>query len=258
MNQTITKPVLKWQGGKTRMLKHIMPLIPPHVCYAEHFAGGLAVLFAKARSQVEVVNDINGDLIALYRNLQFHLPAVLGEINWLRSSRKNLYDFIAQPGLTELQRATRFLLINRTSFSGGMSSFGVAKSKGGGVSFEHKKVASLFGAAHERLNGVVIENLPYERSFQNYDSKDTFHFIDPPYHNATNGAYAGWDQAQMRKFRRSVGRLQGKWIVTLNDSDFTRSLFGGCEIKPVTTINRAVNCRTHGKQTFGEIIITPK
>jgi len=253
-----TKPILRWQGGKSRMLKHILPMIPKHDCYCEPFFGGGAVLLAKERSSVEIVNDINGNLVALYRNLQFHLPALLNELEWLFSSRQNLYDFIEQPGVTELQRAARFLLVNRTSFGGGMSSFGVAKSKGGGVGFNHDQVGKLVGAVHKRLDGVVVENLPYDRCFKNYDSKDSFFFIDPPYENAPTGTYKGWDQKQLTTFRRDLNKLNGRWIVTLNDSPFTRQLFSDCNLQPVVTKNGAVNSRTHGKQTFGEIIITPK
>jgi DNA adenine methylase len=258
MTHQRTKPILRWQGSKSRMLKHILPLIPPHVCYCEPFFGGGAVLFAKPRASTEVINDLNGNLVALYRNLQFHLPALLHELDWLFSSRQNLHDFIAQPGLTELQRAARFLLVNRTSFGGNMHSFGVAKTKGGGVGFDHTKISELIGEAHKRLDGVVVENISYDRIFKNYDSEDTFHFIDPPYENATNGGYAGWDQKQLTTFRREVGRLKGNWIVTLNDSEFTRQLFSGCKQQPIVTQNRAVNARTHSAQTFGELIITPQ
>jgi len=253
-----TKPILRWQGGKSRLLKHLMPLIGDHDCYCETFFGGGAMLFAKERSSVEVINDLNGNLIALYRNLQFHLPALLAELDWLHASRQNLYEFIAQPGLTELQRAARFLLVNRTSFGGGMSSFGVAKSKGGGVGFSHEKVSALIGSAHKRLDGVVIENLSYERCLRNYDSPRTLFFMDPPYEDATNRAYKGWDKKQLTEFRREVGRLKGKWIVTLNDSPFTRDLFSDCALRPIISENRAVNRRTHAEQKFGELIITPK
>jgi DNA adenine methylase len=76
-------------------------------------------------------------------------------------------------------------LVNRTSFGGNTHSFGVAKSKGGGVGFKHKNVGDLLGAAKERLSGVVVENISYERIFKNYDSSETQFFIDPPYENAT-------------------------------------------------------------------------
>lgn len=253
-----SKPILRWQGSKTRLLKQIMPLIKPHVCYCEPFFGGGAVLFAKQPADVEVINDINGNLVALYRNLQFHLPALLGELDWMFSSRQNLHDFIKQPGLTELQRAARFLLVNRTSFGGGMTSFGVAKTKGGGVGFKRKQINNLLSAANARMDGVVVENISYERCLKNYDSPDTQFFIDPPYENSTNSAYQGWDQKQLTEFRGQIKNLRGNWIVTLNDSDFTRELFSDCNLRPVITSNRAVNRRTHAQQTFGELIITPK
>jgi DNA adenine methylase len=252
------KPILRWQGSKSRLLKQIMPLMKPHVCYCEPFFGGGAVLFAKDRSPVEVINDINGNLVALYRNLQFHLPALLAELEFLQAGRQNLKDFVSQPGVTDLQRAARFLLVNRTSFGGNMNSFGVAKTKGGGGGFDRNILGSLLGKAHDRLNGVVVENISYERVFKNYDSRDTQFFIDPPYEEATNGAYAGWSKKQLTDFRQAVAGLKGNWIVTLNDSPLTRELFSGCNIRPVVTTNRAVNRRTHGRQTFGELIITPK
>ena len=126
------------------------------------------------------------------------------------------------------------------------------------MGFKHEHVGDLLAQAKKRLDGVVVENISYERCFQNYDSKDSFFFIDPPYENATNGGYKGWDQKQLTGFRREVGRLKGQWIVTLNDSPFTRELFSGCKLQPIVTQNRAVNVRTHAAQTFGELIITPK
>ena len=240
------------------MLKHILPAIPEHTCYCEPFAGGLAVLFAKKKSKVEIINDINGDLVALYRNLQYHLPALLGELDWLFASRQNLMDFNRQPGLTELQRAARFLLINRTSFAGSMRSFGVAKTAGGGVAFDHQAIEPLLANARARLDGVVVEHLPYDRCLTNYDSPDTFFFLDPPYLNASTDAYAGWTEAQMREFRGRVRNLKGNWITTVDDSEFNRKLFSGCVIKPVSTQNRLCNVRTHSKVRFGELIITAK
>lgn len=253
---TKPKPILRWPGGKSRMLKQILPMIPPHVCYCEPFFGGGAVLFSKERSSTEIINDINGNLVALYRNLQFHLPALLDELEWLFASRDNLHDFIAQPGLTELQRAARFLVVNRTSFGGNMHSFGVAKTRGGGVGLHRKQVSRLIGAAHERLDGVVVENIPYERCLANYDSKDTFFFIDPPYLNAQVEAYQGWSEKQLRQFRKEVGRLKGQWIVTLDDSPLNRELFSGCKVRAVSTRNRLCNGRTHSQVRFGELIIT--
>lgn len=255
---TRTKPVLRWPGGKSRLLPKIMPLIPKHVCYVEPFAGGMAVLLAKERSHVEIVNDINGDLIALYRNIQYHLPELMRGLEFIHGSRKNLHDFIESPGITEIQRAARFLAVNRTSFGGNMHSFAVARSGGGGAALNRGLNAELLGKAHERLNKVVIENLPYDRCMELYDSKDSFFFLDPPYLKAKVNAYRGWSEKELIQFRRNVDKLKGKWVVTVDGSKFNLELFKDCQIEQVETRNRLVNVRTHGHQTFPELIITAK
>ena len=114
----MTKPVLRWPGGKRRHLKTILPLIKPHECYVEPFAGGLAVLLAKPRSPVEIVNDSNWNIVALYRCAQFHLEALLREMEWQVAARVNFREFRENRGLTDLQRAARFLVGNLTSFGG--------------------------------------------------------------------------------------------------------------------------------------------
>jgi len=254
---TKTRPVLRWPGSKTRLAPKILPLVKEHVCYCDVFAGGLGMLMSKPRSKVEIVNDLNNDLVALYRNMQFHLPALLDELDWLFASRKNIKDFVSQPGLTELQRAARFLLRNRTSFGGKGTTFGVSKTKGGGVGFDHPAVKGLLGNARERLNGVVVENLPYERCLANYDSAETLFFLDPPYLNAPTGAYEGFTEAQMKELRERVGGLKAQWILTVDDSPLNRDLWKDCNVRSVVSQNRLCNNRTHSDARFGELIITP-
>jgi DNA adenine methylase len=252
-----TKPILRWPGGKSRLLKTLLPLIPEHVCYVEPFAGGLAVLLAKERSPREVINDINQDIVALYLSVQNHLPEVLRQVDQLVGSRDLFHLFGRNPGMTEIQRAVHFLYRNRISFGGDGHSFGVAKTRGGGGDFTRAKVKELVRAVHERLDGVTIESLPFEKVFENQDSPDTFFFCDPPYLHAKIKAYKGWDEDQLTHFRRHLDKLRGKWLVTLDDSPFNRGLFKDCRLTPVVTQNRCVNNRKHGDQKFGELIIQP-
>lgn len=259
MNATKEKvrPLLHWPGGKRRLMKHLLPKVPADaVCYAEVFAGSAALLLAKERHPVEVVNDLNGDLVALMRNAHFHLPALLEEMRWFVASRKDFHDFVSQPGLTEIQRAARFLLRNRVSFAGGMKSFGVAKTRGSGVGFDREDVADRLEGIRRRLNKVVVENLPYDRVLQNYDGPESFFFMDPPYVGPATGAYEGWKQEDMVQLRGRLDRLQGRFLLTINDSPENRRLFSDCKVEPVVTRNRLTNNRTHGAATFGELIIT--
>ncbi|MCW5556619.1 MAG: DNA adenine methylase [Verrucomicrobiae bacterium] len=250
------RAVLSWPGGKRRLIKHLLPKVPADAeCYCEVFAGSAALLLSKPRHPVEVVNDLNGDLVALLRNAHFHLPALLEEMRWFVASRRDFFDFTAQPGLTEIQRAARFLLRNRVSFAGGMKSFGVAKRKGG-VGFDRDDVADRLEGIRRRLNKVVVENLPYERVLQNYDAPSSFFFLDPPYVGPSTGAYEGWKQEEMVQLRGRLDRLRGGFLLTVNDSPENRRLFADCKVERVQSHNRLANNRTHPAAKFGELIIT--
>jgi DNA adenine methylase len=252
------KPIVRWPGGKSRLLQKIVPLIPKHTCYCEVFGGGIALLLAKERSRIEVINDLNGDLVTLYRQVQHHLPELLREISYVVSSRKNLREYGQQPGLTEIQRAARFLVRNKTSFNGDMISYAVGRKGGGAAMFSRKGHAELLGAAHERLDKVMVEHLSYERCMELYDARETFFFLDPPYLHAKIKNYRGWNEEEMAAFRKRVNRLKGEWIVTVDDSPFNRDLFRDCQVEAVQSHNRCVNTRKYPDKKFGELIITPK
>ena len=251
------RPILRWPGGKSRMLKKLLPLIPKHTCYCEPFAGGLAVLLAKERSQVEVVNDLNGDLVHLYRNIQYHLPALLQEIEWILNSRQNLQDFIAQPGLTEIQQAARWLVRNKISFGGGMTSFGVSRKGGGGASVSRAGIAESLRVFNARMDRVTVEHLPYGRCMALYDAKETFFFIDPPYLDCNPHVYEAWNEEKMTELKENVSRLKGLWLLTVNDGKFNRRLFKDYRLHAVRSYNGGVNHSKLPQATFGELIIIP-
>ena len=138
-----------------------------------------------------------------------------------------------------------------------MTSFAVARTNGGGGAFNRGKMSELIGKAHERLDGVVVEHLSYERCLDLYDSKDTFFFIDSPYENSPTGAYEGFSADDVRSLRKRVAKVKGKWIVTINDSPLTRDLFSDCKLTPLVTKSGCVNKRLSAGKTFSELIIQP-
>ncbi len=251
------KPIIRWPGGKSRLLKKILPGIPKHECYCEPFMGGLAVLLAKIPSKIEVVNDLNGDLVSLYRNIQYHLPAILQEMEWTIASRKNLNDFIAQPGLTEIQRAARWFVRNKISFGGGMKSFAVARTSGGGASSSRANTMAALREFNRRLDKVVVENIPALRCIQLYDGPQTFFFIDPPYLAKPTSNYEGFNEDQMTELRDTIFNLRGKWMLTVDDSPFNRKLFKGTKIRAVKTRSGCVNHAKLPNAEFGELIVLP-
>ena len=70
-------PIIPWIGGKRRLARHILPLFPAHGCYVEPFCGAAALYFMKDPAKAEVLNDINGELVNLYRVVQHHLEEFL-------------------------------------------------------------------------------------------------------------------------------------------------------------------------------------
>lgn len=249
-------PILRWPGSKRRHLKTLLPLIPEHVCYVEPFAGGLAVLLGKEPSPVEVVNDVHRDIVALYRCAQFHHKALCSEVELIVSARVNFADFKVNRGLTDLQRAARFLMLNRSSFAGDCHSFAVQRKGGGGSTFSRKQVREMIDQLNARMDRVVVECLDWQRCVELYDSEDTFFFVDPPYFGCDIHAYDGFDQEQMTRLREVLRKIKGRWLLTVDGSEFCRELFKEWNCREVTTRNGAVNNgRVRGK-TFSELFIT--
>ena len=83
-NDLQSQPMVRWIGGKRRLAPHILPLFPEHGCYVEPFCGAAALFFLKTPSKVEVLNDVNGDLVRLYRVVQHHLDEFIRHFRWAR------------------------------------------------------------------------------------------------------------------------------------------------------------------------------
>lgn len=248
------RPVIGWPGGKTRMLKDILPLIPEHIVYAEVFGGGLAVFLARPPSEVEVINDINGELVSFYRCCKFHLESLLDELDLVLNSRQELRDYLQQPGLTDIQRAARWFIRNKISFGGMGRDFAVSKARPMG---SRSQRLLAIRALNRRLDKTAIENVSWEKCLDLYDSPQTFWFLDPPYLDAGGSAYAGWSELDLARFCTRVIALEGKWMVTFQDCPQIRTHFVGYQVKGIVRANGIGN---NGKQAKGrkyaEVIIT--
>ena len=115
-----------WIGGKRTLRKAILERFPTDEVerYIEVFGGAAWVLFAKEKQagQLEVYNDINGDLVNLFRCVKYHCGELQREFDWLLSSREQFFDYVAQAnmrGLTDIQRAARFFYVVKLSFGSG-------------------------------------------------------------------------------------------------------------------------------------------
>lgn len=114
----MANPIVPWLGGKRRLADFIVPRFPAHKCYVEVFAGGAALYFLRPPAEVEVVNDINGELVNLYRVVQRHLEEFVRQFKWALSSREVFkWLQITRPEtLTDIERAARFYYLQHQAF----------------------------------------------------------------------------------------------------------------------------------------------
>lgn len=113
-------PIIPWIGGKRRLADRIIPQFPAHKCYVEVFAGGAALYFMRPPADVEVINDVNGELINLYRVVKNHLEEFVRQFKYALSSRDVFKWLLQTPPhtLTDIQRAARFFYLQQQAFGG--------------------------------------------------------------------------------------------------------------------------------------------
>lgn len=183
------RPLLAgWRGGKSKLAGAIVERIPDHNCYAEPFAGAAWVLFRKGPSKVEVLNDINRDIVNLYRFVQASPEDFCRRLEYALCSRAVFNDYInTDPdSLDDGERAIRFYYILQHNFGGKVNgkSFASSKARLRGINLE--AFPMQLKVIHKRLARVCIECLTYAELIRRYDGPRTFFYVDPPYWNCEN------------------------------------------------------------------------
>lgn len=223
-----SSPIIPWLGGKRRLADKLMPLFPPHECYVEVFCGGAALYFLRpVPAPTEVINDLNGELVNLYRVVQHHLEEFVRQFKWAISSRQifKWQQMIKPETLTDIQRAARFYYLQQHAFGGKVSGqhFGTATT---GAPINLCRIEENLSAAHLRLAGTYVENLPWKDVMAKYDRPHTFFYCDPPYWQ-TEGYGIGFDFDQYIDLSEFMRNCKGKVMVSLNDHPDIRRVFDG-------------------------------
>jgi DNA adenine methylase len=226
-------PIIPWIGGKRRLAEKLIPQFPPHSCYVEVFAGGAALYFMRPPADVEVINDINGELVNLYRVVKNHLEEFVRQFKYALSSRdvfKWLQDTPPET-MTDIQRAARFFYLQQHAFGGKVDgqTFGTATTA---PPINLLRIEENLSAAHLRLSSAFIENLDWHKLMTKYDRPHTFFYLDPPYWE-TEGYGVDFGIEQYEMMASLLRSLKGKAIVSLNDHPDIRRIFAEFEIDTV-------------------------
>jgi DNA adenine methylase len=226
-------------GGKSQLAKHIVSIIPEHEAYAEVFAGAGWVFFAKPESRYESINDINSDLVAFYRVLQYHVEEFCRQFKWMLSSREWFNDWNRQMtagGLTDIQRAARFYYLQRQCFGGDIMDRTFGRSTHKAPRINLLRLEEELSSVHLRMVRVTVENLPWQDYVARYDSPTTFFYLDPPYHGFES--IYGKDIFARDEFTALADRLcaiRGKFLLSINDVEDIRRTFAVFNVREVQT-----------------------
>ncbi|XAI95412.1 hypothetical protein [Leptolyngbya phage Lsp-JY19] len=224
----MSKPIIPWPGGKRRLLPTLLPLLQevPHRCYCEPFAGGAAVLFARDPAPIEVLNDIDGELVRLYRVVSCHLEEFIRQFKWSLVSRE-MYRWAqmqAPETLTDIQRAARFYYLQKLGFGGKVEGRSLGVGPTAAKRLNLLRLEEDLSAAHLRLHRVTIEHLTWQACVARYDRPTTLFLLDPPYWETEGyGVDFGWEQYEA--LATALRGLKGHAILTINDHPRIRELF---------------------------------
>ena len=271
----LPKSPLRYPGGKSRALKQILPLIPANIAeFREPFVGGGSIFFAvRGIFQNGIksywINDLNYDLYCFWKQVRDNvtpLVAELRETHTTTTDGRALFEELAasrdllcqdQDMLSEFERAVRFFVLNRITFSGVVDSGGYSQA-----AYEKRFTSSSIDRVEmiaPYLFGVKITNGDYTGAlFQ--DGKDVFLFLDPPYWKATQSKLYGTRGAlhtsfDHAKFAENMKKCPHRWLITYDDSPMIRDLFSFADIREWTLQYGMNNYRKDSAARGNELFI---
>jgi DNA adenine methylase len=233
-----TRPAAAYIGGKKQLAETIVRCIErvPHDTYAEPFVG-MGGVFLRRRKvpKGEVINDRSGEVANFFRILQRHYIPFMDLLRWQLTGRAEFERLLrSDPStLTDLERAARFLYLQKTTFGGKVSnrSFGVDPLGG---RFNVAKLEPVLDALHDRLSGVVIECLPWQDFMRRYDRPGTLFYLDPPYWGSESDYGAAlFSRSDFAAMVDVLAGLQGRFIMSINDTPGVRKTFATFRQRPV-------------------------
>ena len=257
MKTTKGKAPFGWVGGKSKLAKEIIDLIPKdHVKYVEVFGGALSVLYAKERSKLEVVNDINSHLVNLHRCIRTNPQTLSYYLNNLLISRE-IFDDIKHKRMkprNKIEAAAFYLYQLTQSFGSKSENFAMSAKSGR----KPKNIYKSYQNYSHRLKGVTIENKSFSELIPLYDKEDVFFYVDPPY-VSTESYYkhtGGFGISEHEELARLLSNIKGKFLLSYNDCSLVRELYRGFKITSTKEIEYTLGKSVHGKKSVREVFIT--
>jgi DNA adenine methylase len=245
---------ISWIGGKKLLRKRVVEEFPEsntYDRYVEVFGGAGWVLFLKDKhAGMEVYNDVNGNLVNLFRCVKYHPEALQKELEFTLMSREQFFDAkneMKLGNLTDIQRAARFYVLIKESFGADIRSFCV-------------RPKNLFNAVEyiltvsQRLVNVVIENQDFAQILKTYDKESALFYLDPPYYSAEKYYADEFMPEDHIRLKNALEKIKGRFVLSYNDCEFIRRLYSGSYT--IIEVDRTNNLiKRGGKPRYKEILI---
>lgn len=218
------KTPITYYGGKQQLAARIINMFPKHTTYVEPFCGGAAVFWRKQPSEVEIINDLNGELINFYRVLKSKYSALkklVDETPFSRQCYKEASIVYNAPRLfDEVRRAWALWMLSVQGFAGQLDqSWGYDVSRAQVAKKVVNKKAQFTDELSHRLDHVQIECNNALRVIQTRDTVNTLHYVDPPYVGSDQGHYGGYNQEHFNALLDSLNKIEGRFILSSYPND---------------------------------------
>lgn len=242
---------IKWVGGKRLLRKQILQEFPTDFFYyVEIFGGAAWMLFAKDRhAEMEVYNDINRDLVNLFRCVKYHGTALQEELKWYLISREMFEaaaDTYRNENLTDIQRAARFFILIKCSFGGRMQNFSAGSTSFASTIRDMERF-------QDRLKYTVIEQKDFEALIKLYNKENTFFYADPPYYQVEQYYQTDFSEQDHLRLHEALQSVKGRFVLTYNDCPFIRELYREYRMIPLERQSNMTAKNT--KTSYREILI---
>ena len=264
---------MKWVGGKRQLLERLMPLFPEtYTSYCEPFIGGGAVLFA-LQPQKAIVNDINSELIGVYRAIKDDVEALIKRLAQFENTKECFYEvrgwdrnaeFYNQ--LTDIDKAARVIFLNKTCYNGlyRVNSAGEFNTPFGRYKNPNIVNENTLRAVNEYFNmaDVTILNTSYSEAVQGLP-KNSFVYLDPPYdpisvtasftgYNA--GGFSRADQIALRDCCRQLDAAGIKFMLSNSATEFIQDIYSEFNIT-IVPAKRAINSVGSKRGCVDEVVV---
>ncbi|PLY08884.1 MAG: DNA methyltransferase [Arcobacter sp.] len=249
MQSTKLKAPFGWVGGKSKLAKDIIDLIPQdHKIYIEVFGGAASVLYAKERTKLEVLNDINSDLINLHRSIRTNPQTLSFYLNQMLVSREIFEDIKKRrwKPRNKIEAAAFYYYQLVQSFGSKGDNFAMAAKSGR----KPKDIYKSYQKWSHRLKGVTIENMSFQKLIPLYDKEEAFFYIDPPY-VSTESYYkntGGFGIKEHKELAALLSNVKGKFLLSYNDCDLVRELYKDFNIRSSKEISYTLGANMHKKR----------